>query len=183
MACCEGVHGIELVDLSRFREGLVVAPDSQKEVRVRMVGPLVTWVQLDSSPELAFGAGEVPVFLEKHACECGVRLAQVRIELQRFQRRRSTQPMRIFRIDPRSVPGGASRGHGGVGQGIVRIAVDRLLEIFDRYARGVLGPLEKRLPAKRVQPVGFEVRRIAPDERHRGRLWSNLSESSAGISR
>ena len=122
-------------------------------------------VQLDGSPELAPGCLPVPEVIKVEQPQRRVRLAQRVVEFDGL-RRRFRGLRRGLRARYQAVPseGVVRVGQPGISRGIVRVFLNRLLEIADGFPEIVGRALVQVVAPLQVELVAFSVSRVVPDE-------------------
>ncbi len=144
----------------RLGDGLLVAAQEGQVLGEPVVGGRVAGVQLERPAEPGLRALPVPVVEELRQGQRAVRFGQSRIELQRL-------PGRLLgpREDLPRRPGAVVAEEeqrvreAGPGQGVRRIAVERLLEVADALLQVPRRPLVPEVAALEIEVVGLEVLR------------------------
>src|SRR5438105_4535274 len=110
-----------------------MSAEMSKKFTVPLMRGCVVWIQFNGSFVFSFGAGEIVIVVVENASERGMRLGQSVVERQGFQRGlprfRQGFTGRQTAIDWKQC---VSIGETGMGQRIIRVERDGLVEILNR---------------------------------------------------
>src|SRR5262245_48464969 len=114
-------------------------------------------VEFDGSQEFNLGLHEVPVVPEGERAERGVRFGKLVVV---FERARDLHPRLRHELARRQLIDAQHQvaiGHSGVGQGVARVAADRLDEIFDAFLHSRQAALVPEIAAAQVKLIGLGI--------------------------
>src|SRR5829696_5109988 len=123
---------VKLAGELHFAEGLLVAAGVRQYMRVKKMPIDLVWVQFDRPTEMSLGAFPVPISPEHRHPERCVALRKSFVQLYSTVRSRSRfcERIRGRYLSTEREPS-IRAGDPGVGESVIRIEIDRLLEIGD----------------------------------------------------
>jgi hypothetical protein len=137
----------ERIELARFVDlsKTIFRPSDCHEVqRESLIGGGVARVLLNRAGEAFGGAGPIPIIVELHRSQRGLRFGQSGIDVERAQRRSFGLRCCLLgkhRSEDLGADDGIAIGEAGVSQGILRRLVSGLFEITDSASEVLVGSL------------------------------------------
>ncbi len=114
-----------------------------------MVHERVAWVQVDGSPEFSFRPGPIPITQKLYLCQRRMSIAQAVVQFEGLPSGGPGERNGNFWLQARHSKN-VCVGQAGVGNGVARILLNRLLKILTGKLHSIVRPVFKREAASKI---------------------------------